>query len=211
MTDQQWRLLNVGEVIAEGDERYSPTHDAWILLGASVGFENYSGLPIRRRIPAPPPISNPPDCVASRSQEGTLTQAPADEPASPEVEREIDDALGLRLLKVRVPVELATALHTEADRREVPLSVVLRERLAAPAAGQAVVGAVWHRDGVSLIQCGTEDAWCANGRGYRRMYLTTAAPSTLRGELEALLRECPVFWDAELRLILAKHYGDTRP
>jgi hypothetical protein len=37
---------------------------------------------------------------------------------------------------------------------------------------------------------------------------TQAPASTLRGELEALLRERPVFWDAELRLILAKHYGE---
>jgi hypothetical protein len=52
------------------------------------------------------------------------------QPATPEQEREVDEALGLRLLKVRVPVALADELHTEADYREVPLTVVLRERLA---------------------------------------------------------------------------------
>jgi hypothetical protein len=71
----------------------------------------------------------------------------ADEPCSPEMEREVDDACGVRLLKVRVPEEWAIALHTEADRREVPLTVVLRERMkpvSAGAAADAVEAALPH-------------------------------------------------------------------
>lgn len=51
-------------------------------------------------------------------------------------------------------------------------------------ASQPVLGVVWHdEDGASLVKRGSEDAWCANHRGYSRLYAAPQpAPSAVAGE-----------------------------